>query len=283
MRKLLIAAVAVFMAGVQAFAQVDLDSEFFSLPENVTPEYLDSIKIQTVQTNDYWMAGVFGGASLQYGYFNPPRLLKWNVAYPVYGFSVTRYYTMFGIFPNMGLEFGAQQNYEGYQFKTNEETGYRATESGAYSTIMKVPEAFFLSHFHIDATDHFKLLVKLGLYGGYRQSIERVLDPRFESSSYTQYVNEFRDYDRRWTYGVQGGAGIGIMLDPFELHINVQIKWGWESFWDPDYTSKYYYRFAYPLDVAPTFGLYYQLSPRHGHTRGQLKKMAKEIVNTPQQ
>ena len=281
MRKLLITAAVAILSSLSAFAQVDLDAEFFSLPDSITAEYLDSTKIQSVSPNDYWLVGVYGGASLQYGFFNPSRLVRWQVQYPVYGFSFIRHYTMFGLFPNMALEFGAQQTYEGYEFKTNGETGYRATESGAYKTMIKVPEAFFLTHFHIDASDHFKLLAKIGLYGGYRQSINRVLDSGFEGSTYEQYVNEFRDYDRRWTYGVQGGLGIGFMLDPFEFHLNVQVKWGWESFWNPDYTSKYYYRFAYPLDLAPTFGVYYQLTPRHGHTKAQLRKMARTIVNTP--
>lgn len=283
MRKLILT-ISALLLSLGTYAQIDLDVEFFSLPREVTGEYLDSMKIQSVKPNDYWTAGVYGGASLQYGFFNPTRSVRWNVQYPVYGFSFIRHFTMFGIFPNMGLEFGAQQNYEGYEFKANKETGNRATESGAYKVNIKVPEVFFLSHFHIDMADRFKILAKVGLYGGYRQSIERVLESYFEGSSYEQYVNEFRDYDKRWTYGLQGGLGIGLMLDPFEFHLNVQIKWGWESFWEPDYVSPYYYRFAYPLDLAPTFGIYYQLSPRHGHSRSQLRKMAKEIVNySPEQ
>lgn len=278
MRKFLLSSAVLLVSALLANAQTDIDAEFFSLPENVTPEYLDSVEIKSVKPNDYWEIGVYGGASLQYGLFNPTRLVKWHLNYPVNGFSVIRHFTMFGIFPNMGMEFGMQQNYEGYEFKTNEETGSRSTESGAYKISMKVPEVFFLSHFHIDASEYFKLIVKAGLYGGYRTSIERTLDEAYEASAYTEFVNAFRDYDRRWTYGVQGGLGFGIMLDPIEIHFNVQVKWGWESFWEPDYASPYYYRFAYPLDLAPTFGIYYHLTPRHGHTRSQLRKMAKEIV-----
>ena len=87
-----------------------------------------------------------------------------------------------------------------------------------------------------------------------------------------------RDYDRRLTYGVEGGLGIGLMFNPIEFHIMVNGKWGWSSFWKPDYASPYYYRFAYPLDAAVTFGVYYQLTPRYGHTRGQLKKLARKMV-----
>lgn len=279
MRKMVLTVAAALLAAFSLRAQVDLDVEFFSLPQEITPEYIDSLEIKTMAPNDYWSIGVYSGVSAQYGYFNPTRLVRWQIQYPVYGFSVIRHFNMFGMFPNMGLELGAQQNYEGYEFKTNEDSGYRATESGAYKVEMKVPEAFFLTHFHVDMADRFSLIAKAGLYGGYRMSIHRTLEDGFEGSIYEQYTDSFRDYDRRWTYGVQGGVGGSVMLDPFEFHLMVQIKWGWESFWEPDYASQYYYRFAYPLDGAVTFGIYYQLTPRHGHSRAQLKKMAREIVN----
>lgn len=264
-------------------AQVDLDKEFFSMPDSVTNEYLDSLKLTVQKPNNYWMAGVYGGVSLQYGFFNPTRLALWVPQYPVYGFSVVRYFSMFGIFPNMGFEIGAQQNYEGYEFKENKETGYRSVESGAYKATMKVPEAFLLSHFHFDIGEHFKLMAKVGLYGGYRMNIHRVLDEYYKDTEYENYVDSFRDYDRRWTYGVQGGVGMGVMLSPFEFHLNVQVKWGWGTFWNPDYSSPYYYRFGYPLDGAVTFGLYYQLTPRYGHSRSQLRKLARKMVQEQQE
>ena len=77
---------------------------------------------------------------------------------------------------------------------------------------------------------------------------------------------------------MQGGLGLGFMVDPFEIHLGVQIKWGWSSFYHPDVASPYYYRFAYPLDGAVTLGLYYQLTPRRGHTRAKLRKMARQMV-----
>lgn len=279
MKKYFLAFWAFIAASAVSNAQVDIEAEFFSLPDTVTNAYLDSLDIQVVKPNDYWIAGVYGGASLQFGYFNPTRNTQLFLQYPMYGFSLVRYFTMFDRFHNMGLEFGAQMNYEGYEFKVNKETGYRPTESGAYKVQMRVPEAFFLSHFHFDIGEYFKLMAKVGLYGGYRLDIHRTLDDYYVGyEKYEQYVNEFRDYDRRFTYGVQGGVGMGIMLNPFELHLNAQIKWGWESFWNPDYASPYYYRFGYPLDLAVTFGLYYQLTPRFGHTRAQLKKLARQMV-----
>lgn len=282
MRRIIIV-LALLLLSLSVRAQVNLEEEFFSLPDTVTNEYLDSLEIKVTAPNDYWLVGVYGGASLQYGYFNPSRATRFQIQYPLFGFSLIRYYTMFGIFPNMGVEFGAQQNYEGYEFRTNRETGTRSTESGAYKVMMNVPEAFFLTHFHFDMGEHFKLMAKVGLYGGYRMNISRVLDDAYAAyETYQQYVNQFRDYDRRFTYGVQGGVGMAVMLSPFEFHLNVQLKWGWESFWNPDYASPYYYRFGYPLDGGVTFGLYYQLTPRYGHTRAQLKKLARKMIEEQQ-
>ncbi len=282
MKKLITLLLTLFWALLLARAQVvetTLDEEFFTLPQEVTDSYLDSIAIQSVNPNDYWMVGVYGGSAFQYGFFNPHRSVRWVIQYPVYGFSLIRHYTMFGRFPNMALELGAQQNYEGYEFKRNKETGYIPTESGAYRAMMTVPEAFALSHFHIDMGDHFKLLAKVGIFGGYRTSITRIPDEAYaDSKTFLEYEHAFRDYDKRWSYGVKGGLGFGLMFDPIEIHVTVHVKWGWNSFWEPDYYSPYYYRFGYPLDGGLNFGLYYQLTPRHGHTRAQLKKMARQIV-----
>lgn len=278
-RKLIIFLAALLAAMPLTKAQTDIEAEFFSLPDSVTNEYLDSLKLTVAKPNDYWMIGAFGGVTANYGYFNPTRYVRWQLQYPLYGISVVRYFTMFGIFPNMGCEFGFQQNYEGYEFKPSKETGTRATESGAYKVAIKVPEVFFLSHFHIDIGEHFKIVAKLGLYGGYRLSIQRTLAEGYDTYDlYVNYQDKFRDYDRRFTYGVQLGAGAALMFSPVEFHLTLGGKWGWRSFWDPDYASQYYYRFAYPLDATLSFGVYYQVTPRYGHTRSQLRKLARRMA-----
>ena len=283
MKRLISIALGLFSACTLSFAQVDLDKEFFSLPDTITNEYLDSLKLQVRKPNDYWMVGVYGGASLQFGYWNPSRLTIAQFQLPVYGFSLIRQFSMFGIMPYMGLEIGAQQNYEGYEFKTNKETGYRSTESGAYKAMLRVPEAFLLTHMHFDIGEHFKLLAKLGLFGGYRTSINRVLDDAYKGSSYDEYQTAFRDYDLRWTYGLMGGLGMGLVFNPIEIHLNVNLKWGWGSFWQRDYASPFYYRFGYPLDGTVTLGVYYQLTPRYGHTRAQLRRLARKMMEEEQQ
>ena len=277
---LLAALLAAFsLSYAQEDDKINLDEEFFSLPSQVTDAYLDTVSLKVAKPNNYWMVGVYGGAAFQYGFFNPVRYVRWQIQYPVYGFSLIRYYTMFGMFPNMGLEIGAQQNYEGYEFKRIKETGSIFTESGAYKALITVPEIYMLTHLHLDVGDHFKLLAKVGLYGGYRTAITRIPEETYaESQSFQNYEHAFKDYDRRISYGLKGGLGFGLMFDPFELHVTVHVKWGWSPYWNPDYYSAYYYRFGYPLDAGITLGLYYQLTPRNGHSRAQLRKMARQIV-----
>ena len=256
--------------------EIDLEKEFFQLPDSVTDGYLDSLSLpKRARINDYWIVGVHGGVSVEHGDFNPIRYLNWYPHLPMYGFSVTRYATMMNTFPVMGMELGFQQNYEGYSFKEFEKDGvtYRQHVRNAYEAVMEVPEVFLLTHGHLDMGQYAKIILKVGMYGGYRKNITRsgdYMDP--------EIAEVFLDTDRRWTYGVQGGLGFGLMLDPIEIHLMTQIKWGWSSFYQPDYLSPYYYQFGYPLDGAVTIGIYYQLTPRRGHTRGRLRRMARQMV-----
>ena len=285
MRKVLLLLLAALAVGVLPLSAqggkkkktIDLDEEFFHLPDSVTDEYLDNTPLpKKARINDYWIVGAHGGVSVQHGYYNPSRQVAFFPNKPVYGFSITRFATMMNTFPNLGMEVGFQQNYEGYRFKEYEVDGYKYQQDidGAYEAVMEVPEAFILTHGHIDMGQYAKINLKLGVFGGYRTSISR-------SGPYVSptIVNEFQETDNRWTYGVQGGLGFGVMVDPFEVHLNVQVKWGWSPFYQPDKYSPYYYRFAYPLDGAVTLGVYYQLSKRRGHTRGSLRRLAREVLS----
>ena len=277
---------ALLVAALPLFAQekketrkkhtIDLDEEFFHLPDSVTDDYLDNASLpKKARINDYWIVGVHGGVSLEHGYFNPSRDVHFYPKMPVYGFSITRFATMMNSFPNLGMEFGFQHNYEGYKFKEFEMNGeiYIHDIDGANEAYMEVPEVFLLTHGHIDMGRYVKINLKGGMFGGYRMNITRI-----GSHVESEYVNAFYDTDNRWTYGIQGGLGLGLMLDPIEFHVGVQIKWGWSPFCPPDKYSPYYYRYVYPLDGAVTFGVYYQLTKRRGHTRSSLRRMARQYV-----
>ena len=279
---------ALFTAALPLTAQdgrkkkaIDLDQEFFHLPDSVTDDYLDNTPLpKKARINDYWIVGAHGGVSLAHGFFNPPRQVNFFLNKPVYGFSITRFATMMNTFPNLGMELGFQHNYEGYQFKVFEVDGrkYISDIDGANEATIEVPEVFLVTHGHIDMGQYAKINLKAGIFGGYRMSITRS----------GQYLSEdiadsFQDTDNRWTYGVQGGLGLGFMVDPVEIHLNVQVKWGWSPYYQPNKYSPYYYRFAYPLDGAVTLGVYYQLTKRRGHTHGQLRRLAREVLMEEQE
>ena len=283
MRKALIPILLAVLASLPLSAQedrkkqsIDLEKEFFQLPDSVTNDYLDNVPMpKKARINNYWIVGVHGGVSVQHGYFNPPRQVSFYPNKPVYGFSITRFATMMNTFPIVGMEVGYQHNFEGYSFKEYEVDGikYQQNIDGAYQAYMEVPEVFVLTHGHYDFGQYVKAIVKVGMYGGYRTNITRI-GPKVSES----IANSFQDTDNRWSYGVQGGLGLGLMFDPIEIHLGVQVKWGWSSFYQPDKYSPYYYRFAYPLDGAVTLGVYYQLTKRHGHSRAALRQMAREMV-----
>ena len=288
MRKCLFALLALALATLPLSAQdgkkkkaIDLEEEFFQLPDSVTNEYLDNTPLpKKARINDYWMVGVHGGVSLQYGYFNPPRQTSFYPNLPVWGVSITRFATMMNTFPNLGMEVGFQHNYEGYNFKEFEvdKDTYRQDVDGYHQAYMEVPEVFVLTHGHIDMGQYVKINLKVGMYGGYRMNITRIHDNAYTVYHDPEIAHSFRDTDNRWSYGVQGGLGFGLMFDPIEVHLGVQVKWGWSSFYKPDVVSPYYYRFAYPLDGAVTLGIYYQLSKRRGHTRPALRRLAREYL-----
>ena len=265
---------------------IDLEQEFFQLPDSVTNEWLDATPLpKKARINDYWIVGVHGGVSLQYGYYNPPRQTRFYPNLPVWGVSITRFATMMNTFPNLGMEVGFQHNYEGYHFKEYEVDGidgkdtYRQDIDGYHEAYMEVPEVFILTHGHIDMGQYAKINLKLGMYGGYRMNITRIHDNAYNRVYHDpEIAHSFRDTDNRWSYGVQGGLGFGLMFDPIEVHLGVQVKWGWSSFYKPDVVSPYYYRFAYPLDGAVTLGVYYQLTKRRGHTRTALRRLAREYL-----
>lgn len=234
----------------------------------------------TVETyadiNDYDLLGINYGVTWSQMQFNPPVKQDW-LFNPMYvSVNYTHYLKMFDYMPFFGYQIGIAYGKEGYCFKENKETGTIYNIEGATEALIDVIEVPFLAHFHYDAL-HFKIMANAGLYGGYRRTITRSgpnVTPGLE--------NAFKDTDRRPEYGLQGGAGIGLIFSPWEFHVNALLRYSWSSIYTPDSSpsryNQYYYRFAYPLDLNVMFGVYYQLTKRTGRTSKDLKRQAREIV-----
>lgn len=262
---------------LDSLAAASLDS--IDLVPLFSDEYLDTVKMKKAKSiNDYTMIGVQYGVSLSQMRFNPTKRQGMLILPYNFGITYTRYGKMFGYMPYFGFQTGVLFGQDGYIFKKNKETGdYNESVDGATKAVYSYAEVPLLAHLHIDVW-HLKLIVNLGLYAGYRLEVEREgerLDP--------QYANTFYDYDRRFDYGAKAGAGIGLILDPIEFHIQATYRASLGSLYRPNYYSEYYYRFAYPSDILITAGIHIQLTKRTGKTKAALKKEAKALIYNDQE
>ncbi len=256
-----------------ALATICLHAQSAQLPTGLT---LDTLEVKKkLEINDYSMFGVSYGANLSMVRWNPGQsqdmlLLPMNV-----GISFTKYGRMFGYMPYFGFKIGLNYTQEGYQFEYNEEKNYTYKIEGAEKAVYDVVEMPMYMHCHYDMWN-FKLIAELGCYAGYRLGIQRF-------SGNTGYVTKELEYsflptDRRLDYGLKGGVGFGLVFDPLEFHIMATYKHSFSSLYDPDHKSEYYYRYAYPMNISVTAGVYIHLSKRTGKTKAELKKEAKDLV-----
>lgn len=261
MRKTLIILSVFFLSLIDVFGQ------------DTNPK--DSLK-KVFSLNDYTLFGVEYGGSVSRQQFNPSKT-QGNLIVPnTLGVFFVKYGKLFDGSPNFGLKGGVRYSHQGYQFKMNKETGVTPTLEGAEKAIIDLVDVPLMAHFHSDGL-HFKVMLDLGIYGGYRLSIERIGEYVLD-----EYKNSFMDWDYRLDYGIAGGLGFGIVFDPVEFHVNANVRYSWGSLYRPDYLSKDFYRFAYPLDAMVTAGLYFQITKRTGKTKGQIRREAYNQVYHPQ-
>ncbi len=248
-------------------------------------EYLDTVKIEFAsKMNDYSMIGFNYGVTLTGMQFSPDHSQQRDMVLGHYSLTFTHYEKMFNYLPYFGWTIGIEYGHEGYHFKENKETGktweYYVEKSTAMQ--MDVVEVPFMMQVHRDAL-HSKVYAGVGIYGGYRLSVERS-GPNVEED----YKTAFYDADIRWDYGFQGGVGAALIFEPFEFHINAQLRYGLSSIFtanslypsgsDMEALNSVYYRYAYPLDIIISAGVHIQLGKRYGTTNADLKRQAKEIV-----
>lgn len=239
----------------------------------VSNSYLDSIDVRKkVLINDYTLIGVHYGVNMNQMNWNPSMRQKAQIVPLNFGVTYTRYCKMFGYMPYFGLQAGVFYTREGYRldegYYINDSSG-RPVNDAALIDVIEVP---VLAHFHFDFWK-MKLMVNLGLYGSYRLAIQR-----FGDTVTPDTANSFLDTDRRWDYGIKGGAGFGFVFDPVEIHFNAMYKYGMGNLYAPDYYSKYYYRYATANNFVFSVSLHFQLTKRIGRTRHELKKEAKRLV-----
>lgn len=275
------------------FAQVKPEKEIVEIynieqaNEILTDEFLDSLDLnKKVTINDYMMVGVQYGMGLSQVIWNPTKKQKMMFIPYNFGVTFTKYGKMFGYMPYFGIQAGIFYGQEGYKFDLDREKGIGSHEvvEGAESAIMDIIEVPVLAHIHIDFWK-MKLLVNLGLFGGYRLNIYRTPCPELYESNpdYAIYQDSFTPTDNRFDYGLKGGLGLGFIFDPIEIHLQATYKHSLSSLYQPDHYSQYYYRFAYPSNIVISAGIHFQLTKRVGKTKKDLKRLAKDkVYGTPE-
>ena len=273
MKRFLTVLLTAVLSSLLAKAQ-DSTSAVTPLPDSLlfTNEFLDTVKVHgKSKINDYDLIGVNYGVTFSSAYFNPDKHNRGMVVKPGYiSVNYIHHSKLFDQLPFCAFVLGLAYGNEGYTFEADED-GRSENVDGATWCSMSVVEIPAMTQIHFDF-EPFKIMVNVGVYGGYRCSVER------KGPNLLDFTNSFRSYERRIDYGLQGGAGFGIILSPIEIHFNCLVRWAWSSLYEPDYYSPYFYRYAYPLDIIATAGIHFQLTKRHGRTNAQLKKEAYDYV-----
>ena len=286
-RKLLIILLPLLIIADRVNAQ-DKDLSLIEITDTLTNEYLDTLKLdKKVKLNDYTMIGFQYGAGLSQVFWNPRKDQKMMFTPFNVGITWTRYGKMFGYMPYFGIQAGLFYGREGFNLTQDRDNEHYTpnTVDGWGKEIFDVIEVPVMAHCHMDFWK-MKIFINLGLYGGYRMNIHRTILPEYEikdpeNPKYFEYLemlqweNKFKPTDNRFDYGIKGGLGIGFIFDPIEIHIQAMYKHSLSSLYEPDYASKYYYRYAYPANLIISAGIHFQLTKRVGKTKAQLKKQAK--------
>lgn len=110
----------------------------------------------------------------------------------------------------------------------------------------KLAEFSLLSQFHIDASSHFRILLNLGPYAGYRLANGRE-DGLWDSN------------DNRFDYGLIANAGVGLVFNPFEIWIEGGYKFALSSLYHVNKISDEYWLFATPSNIMASISLHVHL------------------------
>jgi len=262
--------VAVFSATLSAQEKIKVGGITVDADSlTITDAYLDSVDFKKkTLINDYTLIGIHYGVGLNQMNWNPPMKQGMQFVPVNYGITWTRYGKMFGYMPFFGIQAGVFYAKEGYSL----DEGYNVY--GAQKALFDVVEVPILAHCHFDFWK-MKLMINIGLYGSYRLAVSR-----WGGYFSDKTADSFLDSDRRFDYGIKGGAGFGFIFDPVEIHFNAMYKYGFGTMYNPDYNSEYYYRFASVSNFIFSVSLHFQITKRIGKTSHELRKEAKKLFET---
>ena len=178
------------------------------------------------------MIGVRYGVNLSSAHFTPDvrpsKILRLNN----YGIVYTYYNDLWDMMDNFGTQAILRYNREGYDSELFGSMKY------------DVAEVDLMANFRANVK-FLRLFINAGPYAGYRLTNDR------EES-------EWLYYDNRFDYGLIFGGGAGLMMGPFEFHLELNYKWGLSSYYHTFRYSDEYWLFAYPRIYMFSGTLYYK-------------------------
>ncbi len=150
----------------------------------------------------------------------------------------TYYHPLWDVYDFFGLQTGVR--YTRYGF-VNDEYSFENFEQ-----TVSVVELPFLSAFHIDLGEHFRILISLGPFIGYRFA--------------TTKANGFDCYDIRLDYGIVGGAGLAYILGKrVEFHLEGAYHYSLSMLYHPERMSSTSWMYSYPWQASINFGVHVKL------------------------
>jgi len=194
-----------------------------------------TVKVHKLMTSEHWLgirySYLFTGVQSNVGTKTHMKMTPLN-----FDLLYTYYRPMWNYLAYFGIQTGVR--YLSYGFTTEDEiSNYPCTV-----TAVQIP---FYSAFHFDFGKHFRILLNLGLYGGYRIS--------------TTKENGWDCFDKRWEYGVGGLAGFAIRAGRFQFVLDGGYHFTLAFLFDPEKFSSASWLYCYPWYANVSFGIHYQI------------------------
>lgn len=216
-----------FLTALPAAAQDDF---IFDMPDDFA--VLDTIQ-HPARFKSIHMIGASYGATWSGVTSSPGLGQEKKMTWHTVGVYYTYYHALWDQLFNFGLKFGAMHGYEGY-----------LTPKNNYQETCEVVEFPLLSQFKLDFS-RFRILLNIGPYAGYRLSTDK--------------EGGFDKFDQRFDYGVIGGGGLGVVFNPFEIHLEANYKYAFASMYHTNKISDIYWIYTYPQNLMFSISLHFHL------------------------
>ncbi|HIZ87208.1 MAG TPA: PorT family protein [Candidatus Coprenecus pullistercoris] len=150
----------------------------------------------------------------------------------------TFYHPLWGAYDFFGLQTGLR--YSRYGF-VNGEYAFEHFEQTV--SFVELP---FLSAFHVDLGEHFRILISLGPFVGYRFA--------------TTKDNGFDCFDNRFDYGIVGGAGLAYILGKrIEFHLEGSYHYSLAMLYHPEKITSASWIYSYPWQASISLGVHVKI------------------------